>query len=364
MLDNGGFEGNAQTFRILSRLEKKQTKRLVGGTIEPVDETDDVRCGLNFTYRSLAAALKYDRAIPERAVDRVQGRKVKGYYQGDAELVKAIKKNVVGNTDIKFKTIECSIMDIADDIAYSTYDLEDNFKAGFLEPLDLFTVRNELAERIAKTTESRIAESFPELPKAQKTFTPEDLLYVLFEVFKDPLFTVDGQEIKMMQRRSMVEEAKKMFLTVYSTQVAKKMAENGYERIKFTSKLVESFIRGIEVIPHQRFPQLHQVRLKLDVFKKVEVLKNMTYEAVIMAPKVQVVEYRGKDIVKEIFNAIDSEKGDRLLPDDFRALFEAFAGPAKKRVICDFIAGMTDRYAIEFYSRLYGAAGPTIYKPL
>ena len=168
----------------------------------------------------------------------------------------------------------------------------------------------------------------------------------------------------MMQRRSMVEEAKKMFLTVYSTQVAKKMAENGYERIKFTSKLVESFIRGIEVIPHQQFPQLHQVRLKLDVFKKVEVLKNMTYEAVIMAPKVQVVEYRGKDIVKEIFNAIDSEKGDRLLPDDFRALFEAFAGPAKKRVICDFIAGMTDRYAIEFYSRLYGAAGPTIYKPL
>jgi dGTPase len=53
-----------------------------------------------------------------------------------------------------------------------------------------------------------------------------------------------------------------------------------------------------------------------------------------------------------------------LLPEDYRLLFEAFSGSAKKRVICDFIAGMTDRYAIEFYSRLYGAVGTTIYKPL
>ena len=118
------------------------------------------------------------------------------------------------------------------------------------------------------------------------------------------------------------------------------------------------------MLPHSQYPQLHQVRLKLPVFKKVEVLKNMTFEAVIMAPKMQVVEYRGKDIIKEIFTAIDSRNGNQLLPDDYRLLFNAFAGSGKKRVICDFIAGMTDRYAFEFYSSLYGTAGSTIYKPL
>src|SRR5437016_1329006 len=48
----------------------------------------------------------------------------------------------------KFKTIECQIMDLADDIAYSTYDLEDTFKAGFLTPLDLLA-KYELYESVA-----------------------------------------------------------------------------------------------------------------------------------------------------------------------------------------------------------------------
>ena len=115
-----------------------------------------------------------------------------------------------------------------------------------------------------------------------------------------------------------MEEAKKMVLAIYSTEVAKKIASNGYERIKFTSRLVEEFIRGLEVIPHPNHSQLHKVRLKLDVFKKVEVLKNMTFEAIIMAPKMQVVEYRGKDIIKAIFEAIDNDGGTRLLPEDYR----------------------------------------------
>ncbi|HZH83944.1 MAG TPA: dNTP triphosphohydrolase, partial [Phototrophicaceae bacterium] len=365
MRDHGGFEGNAQTFRILSRLEKKDTKRLVDGTVAPLDGAEDVRCGLNLTYRSLASVLKYDKEIPKRAADRTPGKKAKGYYHDDRQLVSDIKKNVVGDGDVKsFRTIECSIMDVADDIAYSTYDLEDNFKAGFLEPLDLFNIDDELAEKIAKTTASRIEEFFPELPVSRRSFGPDDVLYVLFDVFKDPLFTLGSDEIEVIRRRDMMQEAKKMLLSIFSAEVARKMASNGYERVKFTSRLVQEFVQGVELIPHPRFPQLHRVRLKLEVFKKVEVLKNMTFEAIIMASKMQVVEYRGKDIIMAIFKAIDSENGSRLLPEDYRSLFNALSGSERKRVICDFIAGMTDRYANEFYSRLYGAAGPTIYKPL
>ena len=365
MLDHGGFEGNAQTFRILSRLEKKDTRRLVEGAVKPVDGSEDVRGGLNLTYRTLASVLKYDRAIPQRSADRIPRQKVKGYYHDDSELVSKIKTKVIGSIpDGKFKTIECSIMDVADDIAYSTYDLEDNFKAGFLQPLDLFDVSDEIEKKVAATTQKRIVESFPDLSASEQAFGTDDMLIILFEIFKNPLFTVGPNETEIIRRRSMLEEAKKMILSVYSTEVGKRMASDGYERVKFTSRLVQEFIQGIEVIPHSTFPQLHQVRLKLPVFKKVEVLKNMTFEAVIMAPKMQVVEYRGKDIIREIFNAINSEDGSRLLPEDYRLLFNAFSGSAKKRVICDFIAGMTDRYAFEFYSSLYGATGSTIYKPL
>ena len=117
----GGFEGNAQTLRILARLEKKKPAAIAS----KVDE----RVGLDLTCRTLASVLKYDRHIPfERTDDGV----VKGYYDSERELVERIKKAVLGRRvapDGTFKTIECGIMDLADDIAYSTYDLEDAFKA-------------------------------------------------------------------------------------------------------------------------------------------------------------------------------------------------------------------------------------------
>jgi dGTPase len=108
------------------------------------------------------------------------------------------------------------------------------------------------------------------------------------------------------------------------------------------------------------------VKLDLETFKKVEVLKNITYEAVIMSPRMRVVEYRGYDVIRNIFDALhDSKNGHMLLPDDYRELFAAApAKQHKRRVICDFIAGMTDRYAWQFYNRICGSDPMTIYTPL
>jgi dGTPase len=128
MREKGGFEGNAQTLRIVARLEKKSTLRLVNDDAVAFDRGEDLRCGLNLTFRSLASLLKYDYAIPTRSKDRKVKEDVsKGYYAEEKDLVAEIKRHVLGIDDLstidKFKTIECSIMDIADDIAYSTYDL-------------------------------------------------------------------------------------------------------------------------------------------------------------------------------------------------------------------------------------------------
>ncbi|MGR9478180.1 dGTP triphosphohydrolase [Rhizobium leguminosarum] len=360
----GGFEGNAQTLRILSRLEKKVTLK-APDEIQTFDEAGmDLRCGLNLTYRSLAAILKYDAVIPVMAGDRPldkQDEVVKGYYESDRPLVEKIKLAVLGEPyDGEFKTVECSIMDIADDIAYSTYDLEDVFKSGFHNPLDLFAFPDSIYEAVAKTINKRLAKQYPETDRLVKV---KDVQEILFDVFSD-MFSFGTEQLQILRNRKTSNEYKKMYFSVEAQKRASVYAEDGYSRTAFTSNLVQAFLQGVEVIPHPKFAQLHKVRLDLKTFVTVEVLKNITYESVIRAPALQVVEYRGKDIVKKIFAAISEKNGDRLMPPDFREVYNKGDELNRRRTICDFIAGMTDRYAAEFYSRLFGANGMTMHKPL
>ncbi len=145
------------------------------------------------------------------------------------------------------------------------------------------------------------------------------------------------------------------------------LCRNGELRTKFTSALVGEFIKGVEVTVNESKPTFSKVSLKNDVLFKVEVLKHFAYEAIIMSPKLKVAEYRGKDIVTEIFQKLSAEesKGISLLPDDCQKLYnQAPTEHGKKRVICDFIAGMTDRYAIKFYERLTSSNAQSMFKPL
>src|SRR5439155_26083489 len=80
---------------------------------------------------------------PIKLKRRRQEKVSKGYYHSERNLVEAIKSHVAPafkggkSGDDEFKTIECWIMDTADDIAYSTYDLEDALKGSFVSPLRL-----------------------------------------------------------------------------------------------------------------------------------------------------------------------------------------------------------------------------------
>ncbi|PVE23163.1 deoxyguanosinetriphosphate triphosphohydrolase [Microvirga sp. KLBC 81] len=365
MSEHGGFEGNGQTLRIISRLEKKATLRLSSdGELRAFDaDGTDLRLGLGLTYRALASVLKYDRAIPERSEDRSKSGVVKGYYKDDTALVANIKQKVLGvdTYDGPFKTIECSIMDIADDIAYSTYDLEDNFKAGFLDPLGLFTLDNETYEAVVDTINSRIDSYYPEYSKSK--IDVSDVHSTLYFILADLLFVPSDDDLKLFRSRRHAEGAKKMLLAMDVQARSRKIAQNGYVRADFTSRLVQFCLDGIEVIEHPIYPQLHRARLDFETFRVVEILKNLTYHAVIRAPSLQVVEYRGKDIVKSIFKALVEDDGIRLLPEDFRSMCASAPVMVKYRTICDFIAGMTDRYAFEFYNRLHGAVSTTVHKP-
>jgi dGTPase len=83
-----------------------------------------------------------------------------------------------------------------------------------------------------------------------------------------------------------------------------------------------------------------------------------------MSTRLKVVEYRGYDVVKSLFDMLSEDDGNLLLPEDLQKMYERLTTTvAKKRLICDFIAGMTDRYAVELYSRLR-ESGLTIFKPI
>jgi dGTPase len=106
--DIGGFEGNAQTFRILTRLESKTFH-------------NDKSVGLNLTRASLDAATKYPWGF--------DGKDPKfGFYPEDKEIFDWVRKY----SQPEQKTFECQIMDFADDIAYSVHDVEDAIHAGYV----------------------------------------------------------------------------------------------------------------------------------------------------------------------------------------------------------------------------------------
>lgn len=278
----GGFEGNAQTLRILARLEKKATDTYPQTEDpNPVVNNRDKRLGLNATFRSLASILKYDKPIPQIAEDRSESQRkkpVKGYYFTEAELVSDIKK-YIGVADSKdIKTIECSIMDLADDIAYSTYDLEDSLKAGFISPLKILAYDNKFKERIIEKINDEIDKNaiYGEPDKAKHVTLPEfDKLVV--ETFEDML-NEPLNEIELSE-----------FGVTTSGQAASAselLCENGYFRGEFTSKLVHEFMDAIKVDVRSP-PQLSRVYLDIEKFKKVELLKRISFETIISSPRLK-----------------------------------------------------------------------------
>jgi dGTPase len=108
--DNGnddGYEGNAQSFRIITRLETRESR---GG-------------GLDLTRATLNATLKYPRLRPPEVTDR----KVKfGAYKTESEEFKFAREGSAEGVC----SLEAQIMDWADDITYAVHDLEDFYRVG------------------------------------------------------------------------------------------------------------------------------------------------------------------------------------------------------------------------------------------
>jgi dGTPase len=347
MLPYGGFEGNAQTLHILASVE---AKRVTTGTGEKSSAF-----GLDLTYRSLASILKYDKLIDPT---RTGGNVVKGYYEEEANLVKRIKQVVAPGSKGKFKTLECSIMDIADDIAYSTYDLEDTLHARFVTPAELLgalfhdkAVRTAVLDKTNKTLKEarlKIIGSDTELFEAAIKVIPSP------KVEHDPALE--------SVRSSLSPAAQAALDAVAICKSDSRMVNDEGLRTAFTAERVGILMRGLELTWDRRHPALSQVTLSRDKLINVELFKHLNFELVIRAPRLAIAEHRGKGIVERVFNQLVATNGELLLPNWRDRYKKAEGKQARMRIVCDFVAGMTDRYAVEMHDALLGA-GRTIFKP-
>ena len=115
-LDFGGFEGNAQTLRLLTRIEPK------------VFGDDGHSFGLNLTRASLDASCKYPWT-QEAGVSEPGGRTKFGVYESDIPIFDWIRQGA----DDRRLCIEAQVMDLSDDIGYSVHDFEDAIVNGYID---------------------------------------------------------------------------------------------------------------------------------------------------------------------------------------------------------------------------------------
>ncbi len=114
----GGFEGNAQSFRLLTRIEAKTV------------DNEGLSVGLNLTRATLDAATKYPWSALENS------RKF-GVYEDDQEIFHWVRENAPSGKT----SMEAQIMDWSDDVAYSVHDLEDALVTG---QIDIAQLRDDL----------------------------------------------------------------------------------------------------------------------------------------------------------------------------------------------------------------------------
>jgi dGTPase len=357
MLPWGGFEGNAQTLRLIAKLENR------------IDEDGDIEAvyskpyGLDLTMRTIASVLKYNKEIryprvrsakkgATKASQRVKLQK--GYYSEEADVIADLRARGLADDPSRLPTIECQIMDIADDIAYSSYDLEDTMVAGLVNPLDFISADDALLETIAAVINRRMGSGPIPRPDARPV-TGQDVLMVLTSTFDEMLkFIGEYYRVKLMSHRTVYVGR------TYAESIA--YAGNPVVRRRFLEKRIERSIRAISVDLNEERPAFSRLNMELGRQLENECLKQFNYFKVILSPRLQIAEYRSREIISYLFDVLIQEP-EKFVSDVRKPYFEVIRGDerGKARFVCDMIASMSDGEAVRLYDQLKTSNRNTIF---
>ena len=300
--DIGGFEGNAQTLRILSRLEPK--------VIGP----DGTCVGLNLTRASLDATCKYPWTV-EHAVPDPGGRDKFGVYPDDEPVFRWLRDGAPG----RLRCIEAEVMDLSDDIAYSVHDFEDAVLNSYLDPQRLSDTREREALLTAIQTWVGYGFSRDELA---------DGLYRL-TLLPEWLTSFTGDRASVAGLKNLTSALIGRFARAATTAT----------RETYTATVLTRF-RGRVVVPRV-------------IEAEMAVLKGIIGAFVVSIDGRKGLYKEQRRVLARLATALAErpEHLDRLHAEEF-ALADTDA--ARKRVIVDQVASLTDRFAIDWHARLVG----------
>ncbi|MER6396506.1 MULTISPECIES: deoxyguanosinetriphosphate triphosphohydrolase [unclassified Kitasatospora] len=308
----GGFEGNAQSLRILTRLEPKR--------FAPQDEQParlapwpGRSVGLNLTRAALDAATKYPWTYGAHPVDPASSKY--GVYADDLPVFRWLR----AGTPPGRKCFEATVMDWSDDVAYSTHDVEDGLQAGHIEPAVL-RAPSERAELF------KVAERYA--PDAE----PEELAAALDRLL--------GQE---------------WWPSAYDGSAR---ARAGLKDL--TSQLIGRFCLAAEQATRARYGpgRLSRYAAELvvprDVRLECAVLKAVAVRFVMQRDEQAQLRARQRIVIAELAHVL-AERAPEGLDPVFATLYrEAEDDRGALRAVIDQIATLTDASALALHARLVG----------
>ena len=286
MAGSGGFEGNAQTFRVLTRLEAKV-----------IDESTPASVGLNLTRAALDATSKYPWL-------RQEGRRKFGAYADDAEVFQWVRAGAPAQA----VSLEAQVMDWADDVAYSVHDLDDAIQLRWFEP-QVLTSPDEQDRIVARCLDWY-------LPGADPAALGEALNRITAQDYWVPEF--DG--------------------TMRSLAAVKRM----------TSELIGRFSSAAESATRSRYGSqpLHRYDADLivpsEVRHEVAMLKAVAATYVMLRPGAEAIYEQQREILAEVFASLWARGEDALEPWLRPRWLVANDDAARTRIIADQVASLTD----------------------
>jgi dGTPase len=286
----GGFEGNAQSLRLLTRLEAK------------VLTDDGHSAGLNLTRAALDASIKYPWTCEKSPKY--------GVYDDDLPVFAWIREGAPEGR----VSFEAQIMDWADDVAYSVHDLEDALHSGHVTP-EALQSRDERSQ-VCQTTRIWYAAG-TDLGELEEVFS---------ELIADPLWP------------------RRFEATIADLAGLKAL----------TSGLIGRFCQSAQTATKEVYGSRHRADLVVPQSTRLEcaLLKGVTAHYVMTTADHNANQARQRDLITELASLITLGAPGTLEPAFRPAWAEAPGDAARVRVVIDQIASLTDTSAVAWHRKL------------
>ena len=251
MKDHGGFDHNKQSLRIVTELEQRYPEFP----------------GLNLTWEVREGMVKHESEY-------------------DVSDARDFNPELRGN-------LETQIANVADELAYTTHDLDDGLRSGMISPQQLDGI-------------------------------------ALWEILRET-YNWRGPELDEMERHRMIRQLVGIMVTDMVEATDKRLKESKAKSALDLQKLKHNVIGYSE-----------------DMQRRNRELKDFLYKKLYRHFRVARMQVKAERLISELFHAYQAEPS--MLPDAAQFFIEK---RELERTICDYIAGMTDRFAIEEHQKLF-----------